>query len=59
MAGKIKIRYKHSPIGCHKSQKETIRCLGLSRLNQVREVPDNQAIRGMITKVSHLVTVVS
>lgn len=56
---KIKIKYVHSPIGRDKSQKETVRCLGLSRLNQVKEVTDNLAIRGMINKVKHLVQIVN
>lgn len=58
MSKKIKIKYVHSPIGRDKSQKETIRCLGLSRLNQVKEVVDNAAIRGMINTVSHLVRII-
>jgi large subunit ribosomal protein L30 len=55
---KIKIKYIHSPIGRHKSQKETVRCLGLTRLNQVKEVTDNPAIRGMVAKIPHLVKIV-
>ena len=55
---KIKIKYIHSPIGRNISQKETVRCLGLSRLNQVKEVIDNSAIRGMLAKIPHLVQIV-
>lgn len=58
MAKTIKIKYVHSPIGRDKSQKETVRCLGLRKLNQVKEVADNPAIRGMINKVPHLVQIV-
>jgi large subunit ribosomal protein L30 len=58
MSKKIKIKYIHSPIGREKRQKETIRCLGLSRLGEVKEVVDNQAIRGMLTKVPHLVQII-
>lgn len=54
---KIKIKYVHSPIGRHKSQKETVRCLGLRRLGQEKEVIDNPAIRGMLAKIPHLVKV--
>jgi ribosomal protein L30 len=31
--------------------------MGLTRIGRVRELPDNPAVRGMITKVSHLVEV--
>jgi large subunit ribosomal protein L30 len=34
-----------------------VRRLGLSRLGQTVEQPDNPAVRGMIHKVRHLVTV--
>lgn len=58
MSKKIKIKYVHSPITREKRQKETVRCLGLSRLNEVKEVVDNAAIRGMLNKISHLVKIV-
>jgi large subunit ribosomal protein L30 len=37
--------------------RETLRGLGLGRINSVRELEDTPAIRGMITKVRHLVKV--
>lgn len=55
---KIKIKYVHSPIGRKPDQKETVRCLGLSRLNQVKEVEDSPSIRGMLKKIPHLVQIV-
>src|SRR5271165_6897776 len=39
-------------------QKLVIKGLGFTRLNQVIERPDNQAIRGMVAKVPHMVEVV-
>ena len=54
---KLRITYKKSAIGYKKDQKETIRALGFSKLNQVVEHDDNPVIRGMIHKVSHLITV--
>lgn len=53
----FKIQYVHSPTGCIKRQKETIRSLGLKRLNEVREVPDHPTVRGMVRAVSHLVKI--
>ncbi len=53
----VRITLKRSPIGYPERQKRTVRALGLRRLNQVVEHTDSQALRGMIAKVSHLVTV--
>lgn len=54
----IKLKYKYSPIGRGQDQKDTVRCLGFTRLNQIVEVPDDACIRGMINKISHLVEIV-
>ena len=54
---KIMIKWRKSAIGYNHDQKETIRRLGFRRLNQVIEVEDNPAIRGMLYKVVHLVDV--
>lgn len=54
---KLRITYKKSTIGYSKDQKETVLSLGLRKLNQVVVQPDNAAIRGMVFKVQHLVTV--
>lgn len=55
--GKIKIRYTKSAINRKQDQRDTIRGLGLKRLNDVRELPNTPEVRGMIKKVIHLVTV--
>jgi len=55
---KIKIKQVRSRINCPKDQKQTLDALGLRKLNRVVEHEDTSAIRGMINKVSHLVTVV-
>lgn len=57
MAKKLRIVYSKSAIGREKSQRATIRALGLKKINQSVEHDDTPAIRGMIEKVSHLVTV--
>ncbi|MFN2202841.1 MAG: 50S ribosomal protein L30 [Caldilineaceae bacterium] len=53
----LKITLVRSPIGKQKSQKATVRALGISKLNQTVEQEDSPAIRGMINKVSHLLEV--
>jgi large subunit ribosomal protein L30 len=56
--GKIlRITLVRSPIGYSIRQKRTIRALGLRRVQQTVEHEDSEVIRGMIGKVSHLVTV--
>ncbi len=54
---RLRITYSTSKIGLKYDQKDTVRRLGLVRLGQTVEQPDNPAIRGMIHKVRHLVTV--
>jgi large subunit ribosomal protein L30 len=54
---KLRITWVKSSIGYSESQKATIRALGLRRLAQSVQRPDNPSIRGMIHKVSHLVEV--
>lgn len=54
---KLRITYSKSAIGYKKDQKGTIRALGLRKLNQTVEHDDTPVIRGMITKVNHLITV--
>ncbi len=46
-----------SPIGYSYKQKRTLRALGLRRINQTVEQENTPVIRGMIAKISHLVTV--
>ncbi|MBA4537033.1 50S ribosomal protein L30 [Bacillus aquiflavi] len=57
MANKLVITLTRSVIGRSKDQCETVKALGLRKLNQTVEHQDNPAIRGMINKVAHLVTV--
>lgn len=54
----ITIRYKKSTIGCPPDQRDTIRGLGLRRLNQQVTLQNVPSVRGMIKKVLHLVEVV-
>ncbi len=54
----IKIKLVRSPICTPMKHKTVVHGLGLRKLNQVVERPDNAGIRGMIAKVPHLVAVV-
>ena len=51
----ITVTWRKSAIGYNKDQKDTIRRLGLRRLNQTVQLEDTPAHRGMVNKVSHLV----
>lgn len=53
----LRITWTKSAIGYSQRQKDTIRALGLRRLGQSVERPDNPAVRGMVNSVSHLVKV--
>jgi large subunit ribosomal protein L30 len=53
----VKIQLVKSGIGYAKDQKATLEALGLRKMNSVVEKEDNECIRGMIRKVTHLVKV--
>ena len=53
----LKVTYKKSTIGYAHDQKRTVASLGLRKLNQSVLLPDNEAVRGMVFKVRHLVAV--
>ncbi len=57
MAKTLKITLTKSPITYAKNQRETLKALGLTKMQKTVEKPDNEAIRGMIKTVAHLVTV--
>ncbi|MCA1032780.1 50S ribosomal protein L30 [Bacillus timonensis] len=57
MSNKLAITLTRSVIGRPEDQRVTVRTLGLKKVNQTVLHDDNPAIRGMINKVSHLVTV--
>ena len=54
---KLRITWVKSSIGYSRRQKGTIRALGLRHLGDIVEQPDTPAIRGMVDKVSHLLSV--
>ena len=56
--GKIRIQYYRSAIGFPKTQKEVVRSVGFTKLNQVLERPDTQSMRGVVQKVPHLLRII-
>jgi large subunit ribosomal protein L30 len=54
----IKIEQTGSPIRRHHSQRATLIGLKLNKIGRVTELPDTPEVRGMITKVHHLVRIV-
>ena len=54
----IQIKWVRSAICAPEKHKLVIKGLGFTRLNQVIERPDTQAIRGMVAKVPHLLEIV-
>lgn len=55
----IRIEYYRSFIAAPKTHKTIVRSLGLTKLHQVVERPDNASIRGTVAKVPHLLRIVS
>lgn len=53
----LRVTLVRSPIGFTKDQKATARALGLRRLHQTVEHKDTPALRGMLTKIIHLLKV--
>lgn len=54
---KLKITLVKSTIGAIPKHRATVAALGLKKLNKTVEQPDNDAIRGMVKQVQHLVKV--
>lgn len=53
----LKVTLKRSTIKATKSQKDTVKGLGLRKLNSSRTLSDTPEVRGMIRAVNHLVEV--
>lgn len=56
--GQIKIQYYRSMIGYAKKQKDIVKALGITKLNQVVTHADTPASRGIVAKVPHLLRIV-
>ena len=55
---KVHLKWVRSAICAPEKQKLVIKGLGFTRLYQVIERPDTQAIRGMVAKVPHMIEIV-
>lgn len=55
---KIRIQYYRSTIAFPGTQKEVVRSLGLTKLNQIVERPDTPSMRGAVAKVPHLLRII-
>jgi large subunit ribosomal protein L30 len=53
----LRVTLVRSPIGYPEPQKRTVRALGLRRMHQTVEHEDSPALRGMLTKVVHLLRI--
>ena len=53
----LRITQVKSAIGYKEDQGKTLRALGLGKIGRTVELPDNDAVRGMVFKVKHLVEV--
>ncbi len=54
---KIRVKQVRSKINCPEDQKRTMSALGLRKIGQVVEHDNTPAIKGMVNKVQHLVSV--
>jgi large subunit ribosomal protein L30 len=54
----IKIQWYRSTIAAPEKHKVIVRSLGFTKLSQIVERPDNDATRGMVAKVPHLLRIV-
>ncbi len=56
--GTITIQYYRSSIGYAKKQKDIVKALGITKLNQKVTRPDNPSMRGIVAKIPHLLRIV-
>ena len=54
---KIRVKLVKSTNGCKQGHRDTVRGLGLKRINQVSELADTVEVRGMINRVNYLVRI--
>ncbi|MCI8337722.1 MAG: 50S ribosomal protein L30 [Lachnospiraceae bacterium] len=57
MADKLRITLVKSTIGAIPKQRATVKALGLRKIGKTVELPNNDAVKGMVWHVRHLVKV--
>jgi len=58
MAKKLIVKQIKSVIGRPEAQRRVLNALGLGRIGKSNELDDSAAVRGMVAKVAHLISVV-
>ena len=58
MAKTIVVKLIGSPIRRPAIQRETLKGLGLNKMNRTRELEDTPAVRGMVAKIPHLAVII-
>ena len=53
----LKVQLYRSTIGRPRAHRRIVAALGLRRVGQTRELPDNPGVRGMVRKIPHLVRI--
>ena len=53
----IRVKLVKSVAGCKQGHRDTVRGLGLRKLNHVSELKDTPEVRGMINRVAYLVRI--
>jgi large subunit ribosomal protein L30 len=53
----LKVKLLKSVTGCKQGHRDTVRGLGLKRINHVVELADTPEVRGMIHRVNYLVRI--
>lgn len=54
----ITIQYYRSSIGFSKKQKDIVKALGITKLNQTVTRPDTPSMRGIVAKIPHILRIV-
>lgn len=57
MADTVKVTLVKSPVSAIPKHRRTVEALGLHKLHQTVELPNNAATKGMVAQVSYLVKV--
>ena len=57
MSKKVVIKQVRSDVGCVPAVRSTIKAIGLGRIGKSREIVSNEAVLGMLRRVSHLIHV--
>ena len=57
MADKLRVTLVKSTVGAIPKHRKTVEALGLKKVNKTVELPNNDAVKGMLWQVKHLVKV--